>query len=273
MKEIFDFKRFRNFFLYDLRNSKNYFWLSLLICAFLPLIGFVLSQTFSRVLFGSWVSEGLPLQIISVFMAVFVVMFTYPVKAYGRLTDKRAGSTWVMIPASSVEKTLSIILVSCVVLPFVFFALMTGVDALMGLAFKDVWPEPLICKILRGGATIEAESEGVVHINFPVLIWMSWITNILTFILGAVFFKKAKVGKTFLVLFILGQAVSVIFSMLLIGTPSLSDIYQGNIDSFDDPVFAVRMLKNLNWVVSIYYWVYLLLVIGLLWLRVKTIKH
>lgn len=273
MKEIFDFKRFWKFFLYDLRNSKNYFWLSLLLCAFMPAISFVFAQTFSRIFFGTWISDGQFIQIISVIFAVLVVIFTYPVKAYGRITDKRAGSSWVMIPASSVEKTLSIIVVSCVVLPVVFFAIMTGADALLGLLFRNVWPEALICKIFRGGSFLAAESEGLLHVNIPCSIWYCWFSNVLTFILGSIFFKKAKIGKTFLVLFILGQAISIVFSVFFFGTPAFADLIQGNVESFSDSVWVVDMLKNMNWMFAIYFWGYAILIIGLLWARIKTIKH
>ena len=273
MKEIFDFKRFGKFFLYDLRNSKNYYWVSLLICAAMPLICFAIAQTFSRIFFGSWISNSLPIQIISVVMAILVALFTYPVKAYGRLTDKRAGSSWVMLPASSVEKTLSVIITSCVVFPLILFGLMTGIDALMSIVFPGSWPAPLVTEIFGLSATVEEMSTGLIQLNFPMALWYTWITNILTFILGSIFFKKAKIGKTFLVLFLLGQVVSIAWSFILVGSPAFADLLKGNADRFDDPAWTVRLLKNFNWFFVVYLWGYFIIIVGLLWARIKTIKH
>lgn len=273
MKEIFNFKRFGKFFLYDLRNSKNNYWLSLLICAAMPLIIFAIAQTFSRLFCGTWIYNGLLIQVCSAIMAMIVVLFTYPVKAYGKITDKRAGSAWVMLPASPLEKTLSIILTSCVVLPLVFFGLLFGVDALMGVIFPKMWSEPLASLIWNLGPTIEDQSEGIVLMNFPGALWYSWTSNVLTFILGSIFFKKAKIGKTFLALFLLGQAISIVCSLVLIGTPAFADILNADVNAFEDPSFAFRMLKNFNWFMGIYLWGYLVIIIGLLWARVKTIKH
>lgn len=273
MKEIFDIKRFGKFFLYDLRNSKNYYWVSLLICAAMPLICFAIAQTFSRLFFGSWIYEGLPIQIISVIMAICVALFTYPVKAYGRLTDKRAGSNWTLLPASSVEKTLSITLISCVVLPLVLFSLMIGVDALMGVVFPSCWPRPLVCEVFDLNRTMADMSDGIVKMNAPGALWYSWCSSILTFILGAIFFKKAKIGKTFLVLFLMGQVMSMAFSFIFVGTPAFADLLQGNTAQFDDPAWVLRLLKNFNWFFTVYTWGFMIIIIGLIWARIKTIKH
>lgn len=273
MKEIFNFKRFGRFLLYDLRNAKNYFWLSLLICAAMPMISFAIAQMFARLFVGTWIDEGFPIQLMSVILATIVVILTFPVKAYGSITDKRAGSNWLMIPASAEEKTLSVIVTSCVALPLAFFTLILGFDALTGLMFPDYWPAPLITRMCEFGDSLKAQTEGVVEMNIFNLVSYCWASNILTFILGSIFFKKAKIGKTFLVLFLIGQVVSMLLSMLLIGTPAFADLFQGNVESFNDPAFSLQMLKRASWLIGIYYWGYLALIIALLWARVKTMKH
>ena len=49
MNNIFDFKRFGNYFLYDLRNAKNNYAISLLLCGTMPILGFVFAQLLSLI--------------------------------------------------------------------------------------------------------------------------------------------------------------------------------------------------------------------------------
>ena len=49
MNNIFNIKRFCNYFLYDLRNAKNNYGLSLLILGVMPVVLYIIVQLFSLI--------------------------------------------------------------------------------------------------------------------------------------------------------------------------------------------------------------------------------
>ena len=56
MNNVFDFKRFGNYFLYDLRRAKNNYAISLLVIGLLPVALYIITQFFSLIT-GNGVAE------------------------------------------------------------------------------------------------------------------------------------------------------------------------------------------------------------------------
>ena len=122
MNNIFDIKRFGQYFLYDLRRAWNNYGLSLLLMGLIPIILYVVYQLISLV---SGRGTGLvpdPMKFVGLFAVLCVVLLGAGTKLYGFVTEKRAGSDFVMLPASTTEKWLSLALMVCIVLPVVLFA-------------------------------------------------------------------------------------------------------------------------------------------------------
>ena len=55
------------------------------------------------------------------------------VRSYGYLTEKKAGSNWLMVPASKAEKFVSMLLMVCIVIPLLFFVVYMVLDGFLSL--------------------------------------------------------------------------------------------------------------------------------------------
>lgn len=269
MNNVFDINRFGKYFLYDLRNAKNYYWISMLICGFFPIIVFAIVELVSILIAGVWVNAGVPVLIASVMMVFIIVPLTFPVKAYGKLTDKKAGSNWLLLPASSFEKWLSMMIIICVIVPVVLCALAIFSGWILSVVFPNLCEYTLIGLLKTGSAELAKETDGMISVNIPAILYLSWVENILCFTLGAIIFKKAKVGKTFLALIVLGSIFSwitaVIFGISAFG---------GNVIITDPGVEdVVSMLKNVNVTIFGSAIFYFLFGAGGIFYRIKTMKH
>ena len=264
MKKIFSFDRFFKYFKYDLVNAKSNFGLALIILGFLPLMTFIVSNLFSLVFTGSWVNNTFATGISGVaFGATYVISsIILGVKLYGSLTDKKAGSNWIMIPASTFEKFLSMFLIVFVIAPVCLAVLLLASDMLLSLlpGYTPVtsWIKDVVSTMANSGFKV----------NYVALIWVMWGNYALAFLLGAIIFKKAKVGKTILWMFIIAT-VSGIVATNFIGMTNITESFIKDAAVVDMSSFQSR----LNWFLNISYigWIALLCA-GIFW-RLKTIKH
>lgn len=210
MSNTFEIKRFWNYFKWDLRNAKDSYLLSLVITAAMPLFFFIFHNLLNIILKSDSIETFEVGKYFSFFTAYFVVILTFPVKAYGRVTEKRYGTEWVLTPASALEKTLSVILITCVVLPVLFFAMLGLWDFLLGTIFPGTYGDAAVLKLSSiwedVSAVLEESFAGLESILTTAL-FTGWAGGILTYTLGSMFFKKGKIGKTIL--------ICMAFSMLL----------------------------------------------------------
>lgn len=190
---VFDGSRFGKYLAHDLFTVRSKYGLSFLLLAFLPvillLIGVLMKLT--------WHSIDLQnLNAVTIIDIAYVVLFfSFPVKVYGDITAPKTGSDWVLLPASTLEKFLSMMVIELVIVPVVFSVLLFGGEALMSLVTG------------REPAWISMEP-----INNGLLFWWGvWCWNILVLTLGAILFKKSKVAKTILCSFAIGLVALFIF--------------------------------------------------------------
>ncbi|MCQ2140256.1 MAG: hypothetical protein MJZ09_07785 [Bacteroidales bacterium] len=267
MNKIFSFDRFSKYFVYDLNNAKNNYGLSLLIQGCLPIVIFVFSNFFSLVFSQEYTVMNKPLAICAFGVALFTVMLTAPNKLYGGLTDKKMGSDWILIPASTFEKFLSMMVIVCVIIPLVLVVLLAGSDFLLSLFFKEYQPAVVwISDIVKECSTFFKEFDGPMFTNAVYgAFWLNWVEVILAFTLGTICFKKAKVGKTILVLWLLSCVLSL-----------------GVVSLFGIDVDMENIIKNITpekaefWINFVINMIYLVVIGGLMagiYFRLKTIKH
>ena len=265
MNNVFDIKRFGNYFLYDLRRARNNYALSLLITGTLFISIFVVFELFSLI----FTQEIQPLpdaiKYMSLFVALCIVIIGSGAKLYGSLTEKRAGSDFLMLPASTLEKWLSMALVVCVVLPLVLFALQFASAALMSFFFPNTYGDRVLALIPLQEMKDAMAEEGI-HVNLEASLFFNWCINVLTFTLGAVCFKKSKVAKTLLCIF----GLSIVLSTLLAIFVGTDGIYINSLEMFDNPAAAVRAI---NWAANIVYFVFIGGLLGGLYYRLRTINH
>ena len=271
MSNTFDIKRFWNYFKWDLRNARNNYLLSLVICCATPLFFFIFHNLLNIILRTDGIETFKVVKFLPFLIAYFVVIFTFPVKAYGKVTEKRYGTEWTLTPASALEKTLSVILITCVVLPLLFVAMLGLWDFLLGFLFPGTYGDAAISKLSNirevAGKVLEKSvirDESV----FTTAVFSGWAEGILIYTLGSMFFKKGKIGKTILI----STAFSMILSTILTAS-GLTGLQFAQV-ALDPTCIADEQTVKLF---KAYFYtsngITLAALIAGIYLRIRTIKH
>lgn len=242
----------------------------MLIAGLSPIIIFIVCQLVSITFSGFWYPDFGLLAPMAALTSIFVVVLTFPTKVYGGITDRRSGSDWLMIPASTFEKWLSMVLITCVVLPLCLSLLLLGSDALLSLAFPHHYGDSLIhnLKLLRTGFL--TYTDGALDVSFTAAIFLNWCEYILLFTLGAVVFKKSKAAKTMLCFLLLTIIVGDISLFVLSGAnPRLTGWLEMEAP---DPDNLEQFVSRINILVSVLYFVIFTALLGGLYCRLRTIR-
>ena len=264
MNNIFNIKRFCNYFLFDLRNAKNNYGLSLLILGIMPIVIYIIFQLFSLIFRQELCHIQMPFKMAELGIVTFVATIGAGTKIYGKLTEKRAGSNFLMIPASTLEKWVSMVLIVCVVVPVVLYGLQFASDTAMSFIFPESYgPSMFLLDELRDG--LDYLKDNGVRINLFAIFSLSWAETVLIFTLGAIFFKKSKIAKTILVL------IGVSF-LLSIGMVAF------NINNLDYPSYIgfsnfSEFVSYLNWASNLSYFIFIGGTLCAIYFRLRTLKH
>ena len=267
MNDIFDFGRFGRYFAYDLRNVKNSFGWSMIVLSLLPAIVFVISELFSLTIHGRFTDMPDPVRYVSVYIGLFVVWLVAPSKIWGKVTDRRYGSDWLMLPVSGFEKWLSMMLICILVLPLCLAALIFAGDTVCTLVFGDTYAGKLMLSEL--GTLGELNHDEGVHFDFFSLGYLTWLSNILIFTLGALCFKKAKAAKTILVCFAVATVCSLICTAIIGQAAFTSD----DVEWLFRDLSPEQVIGRLNVIFNIVYFTVMAAVVAACYFRIKTIKH
>ena len=237
MDKSFDIKRFGKYFAYDLKSVWRENNVSLLVWCLLPIFFYIVYMFFSFVAGGvtSFLSGELSRPPLALRGGVFVTaailfIMVFPSRAYGFVTEKAKGSSWLMLPASRFEKFLSMLIICLVVVPLAFFctyllsdALICLMDGKCGGSIISSWAD--INSFENTDGDFKVGANGL----WFIVSWVLQTSSI--FLLGALIFKKSKVLKTILALFVL--------SMVLFAA-SVAAIKLFNIDF---PDFGIRFTQ------------------------------
>ena len=130
--EVFSFKRFWTYFKYDLVQLYRRHAKAALLFAGSGLILYVAWIAGSLVFDHCWSAPNIGARVVVAMLSAAALEFYYAY-LYGFVTDRRKGSSYLMIPASKTEKFVSILLNALIVVPVAFIAVQLGVDALLCL--------------------------------------------------------------------------------------------------------------------------------------------
>ena len=291
--DIFNFSRFGKYFASDIRTCRSNFGLSLLTIALLfPVATYFITTVFNLVVNSVWDGPDMGLRVFVFVVAMLCMIITMPVKCYGRITEKQYGSSWLMLPASRLEKFVSMFLLTCIIVPVAGLVLYLGMDALI-CALDHTCGKNLIAgcmELIRGMGDLQSltmnfvdenvtiEDAAVVQeilkqVSSPWLYIDEIFAMTLPFLLGAVFFKSGKTVKTFLALFAISTAISIA------ATPLMTN-WAMNIanDMNDDPMAVLELFRNgffkhLVLIDIISDTVSNLALMAGIWFRIKTLKH
>lgn len=267
MNNIFDFKRFGHYFVYDVRRSVSRFGTNVLVMGLVPVILFMAYEVFSLVLGYGFSHMALGYKLAGVVVAPMVICMLAPAKIYGKITDRRFGSEYLMLPASTLEKWISMVLMVCIVLPVSLVVIMLASDTLLGLCFPNHYGT---AALFAGNLNLTGRNvvDGV-NINFLMIVIMNWCENVLVFTLGAICFRKSKVAKTILAYFlaclVFGMLFSIPFGTMSVDTEHLMEklsIYDGS-----------ALLSWVNAFLNVFYAVIFCGLLGAIYYRIRTIKQ
>lgn len=268
---LFSFERFSKVFSYDLQKVHQNYGLTFLILVLLPLLFPFLYAACSMVIFGAgWkVPENIG-RVMMAIVSVSVLMLTFAPNVFGKLTEKSYGSEFITLPASSFEKFVSMVLVTVVVSPLAFVLCYLTADAIaVGIGLSE---GKTLLTLISDSMVID---EDGFRMHVGLILMLSLTVNSLEFLLGSIYFSKFKIGKTLLVV----CAIKIIFSFmtvplisLLIGSPDMFTLHGEDMSNWlqqhiDHIGFYVNLVVDLTYIVD-----YSVL-LGLLYWRIRTIKH
>ena len=288
--DIFDFKRFGNYFVTDIKNAiANYGW-SMIILILFGLISYILVGLISTIATYSWqdILNGVGVEwvhtdvygrLTTMLIAFTMLIFTAPAKCYGGLTDKNIGSDFLLLPASRLEKFISMILMCCIVIPIVFIMGYLLIDCLICMVCPETG-NSIISEVTSALNLILAEGDVPVELIDRIK-WTSAIDDtwmiFLFFLLGALVFKKSKASKTFLV----GVAITMFTSsvLLILLTPQIDkiDTYYFNHASGKTEeeleIVALNIVDKMMLFDTIFDITINALLLTGIWFKLKTLKH
>ena len=274
MSNVFNLKRFGNYFAYDCRRAWNLFGLTLILAALAPVIIFIIQQLFSLVLDGHMSETNVGVHLGFLVLGAAVVAMIAPSTIYGSLTEKKSGSSWLMIPASSFEKWLSMSLVLTLVIIAAFCLVFFAGDGIMSLLFPGTygsWTASEISSAYSKYLNALNSSELPVTINFPALLFTGMAEWVLVFAIGALYFKRAKIAKTILVLIGLSIILGIIISFIMVNGGA--DFIKNLVEKLEIELDPGKLITSFNVVLNIRTLIVLGGLLAWLFFRIKTLKH
>lgn len=233
--EVFNMNRLGRYLVTDVKNAIARYGISLLVIATVSLTGYLLVGFFTMIVGAGWQSMPVAGRLFMMVLSFIVLTISAPAKIYGFITDKKEGSAFLMVPASSLEKTISMILVCCVILPFAFFAVYLSLDQIVCLIDAKCG-DSLIVAINNGQniltdafVRISRESNNIVpdysSLATPWMYFDDVAQGFLIFLLGALIFKSSKPAKT------VGSLILISIALSMITTPI---VMHGAIERFKE---------------------------------------
>ena len=274
MNETFDFKRFWTYFKFDLKQMwRNHSRAAILIGG-ASAIFYVIWVMFSLVFTQSWHTPPIEARLV-VFTIAFAILELYQVRTYGYLTEKKAGSSWLMVPASKAEKFVSMVLMTILVIPILFFVVYFLIDGFLSLvdptygkalmtSFFKTYSDLVNTLSAIGSSTGSPITFTPASLIFPLVV--STFCNFLYFLLCGICFKKNKLVSAIAILFGLSLVLSLLSGIIL---PSVFRNMNFDVDQAQLASWAAGFANAMTALTCI-------LTVGLgwgVWRRIKTIQH
>ena len=238
MNNTFVFNRFKDLLLKDGRKYIRNFGTSLIVWCCLNAIFWIFN-----LLFGTSSDPAFRFGMLCTWTGLAMMMV--PSKVYGNANLSREGVGFAMMPASSLEKFVSMFIYCAIVTPVVAFFGGYLVDAFLSIFPFGGFEKPIHLYSLNELVNMMNDSEGVIRAGgnpgFPVeaifpigIIRTGIVFGIIQwaaiFMLGNMIFKKHKAGKTFACYLGIGYLISMIMGLVLFNR----DIMEGWINNFSD---------------------------------------
>ena len=291
--EAFNLDRFWRYFKSDFDAFISRYGITLLVLSTLGLSLDVVLGLFTLTSSGTWQGLAGPMRGSLFFVTAAMVLIGAPAKLYGYVTDKKEGSAFLLLPVSTFEKYISMILITCIVVPLMYFMIYFGLDVMICM-FDPTCGTSLFSFIFYSDDLNMFNSESLsamaewsefvekfkVLFN-PALYIDDIIGTTLMFLLGAHIFKTSKTGKTLGSIILISIAIQIVITPILAIT-GLNAFRE--LSNMDMTMFSAEQFKS---TFPFYSWVGLhlglvdtlsdifvnCLLLLFVWLRLKRMKH
>ena len=230
MNDTFDIKRLGRLIKYEVTNYIPNFFKSLLIFASVIAAVWIFSLTFD--LDGPHSRDALvgTLFILAIVLSPFIV--------YKDMNNRKKGYIYAMIPASTLEKLLSMIVLCVVIVPLLAYAVLTATDLLLWLLSKVGIGAFLHMEFYNPFTTIKfVDDEDLLPHIYPVFDSIIYFVNLIAYsIMFNTIFRKNKVLKTILFNIAISFALVILTAVIAnITTPEFwEDMFGGLIEWLDE---------------------------------------
>ncbi len=237
MNNTFSFNRFKNLLLKDGKMYIRNYGTSLIVWCCLNAIFWIFN-----LLFGSETMPPVRFGMLCTWTALAMMMV--PSKVYGNANLSREGVGFAMMPASSLEKFVSMFVYCAIVTPIVVFFGGYLIDAFLSVFPFGGFEKPIRLYSLNEIIRMANDTEGVVNVGdfelsleqvFPIgvmrtSLYVGIIQWAALFMLGNMLFKKHKAGKTFACYLGISYLFSMLFGLLVVS----SDRIEQWLESLED---------------------------------------
>ena len=289
--EVFSLNRFWRYLKSDFDAFISKYGITLLVVSTMPITCDVFTGVFSLMNMGRW--QGLEIASRLAFFVTFgmILLISAPAKLYGHLTDRKEGSAFLLLPVSRLEKYISMILITCIVLPFIFILIYLGLDVMVCMidSTTDVSVFSFIYSLEDFKATlagVPVENLSRLLNNFgslanPYLYIDDIIQVSLIFLLGAIIFKTSKTGKTMGSVILISLVFKLATAPILAHITNIENLYQmGNAGYLDytseafanSYPFYAWVWSHLTLIDTIWDNILNCLLLFFIWFRLKRIK-
>ena len=237
MNNTFSFNRFKNLLLKDGKMYIRNFGSTLIVLCCMTAILWIFTLLFGKS------ADGASRFAIIVASAALAMMLV-PSKVYGKANLSREGVDFAMMPASSLEKFVSMFVYCAIVTPIVVFFGGYLIDAFLSVFPFGGFEKPIRLYSLNEIIRMANDTEGVVNVGdfelsleqvFPIgvmrtSLYVGIIQWAALFMLGNMLFKKHKAGKTFACYLGISYLFSMLFGLLVVS----SDRIEQWLESLED---------------------------------------
>ena len=233
MNQTFDIKRFGKVLAYDIQrlSPRNFrsgertgnMGINIISFAFMPVVISVVP-----ILMGAQ-AAGVPVWVrwyILLFMACLMACLV-PEVHYNAVNQKKGGSYYAMLPASKLEKYLSMLLMTLVVCPLLTFCGAFVVDTLITLLplhVNEGYLWQIDSLLVRYGINPYEGLPAIYSVRAYLVAIFGYILFAMAFVFGNTLFRKSKTALTMLCLFGIGFVVSIVTLFVTIAVSANSNV-------------------------------------------------
>jgi hypothetical protein len=230
MNEVFDIKRLGRLIKYEVINYIPNFFKSLLIFASVIAAVWIFSLTVD---FNACPHSRALL--VNVLFVLAIVLSPFIV--YKDMNDRKRGYIYAMIPASTLEKLLSMIVLCVVIVPLLAYAVLTATDLLLWLLSKAGIGPFLHMEFYNPFTAVKlVDDEYLQPYIYPVFDSIIYLVNLIVYsIMFNTIFRKNKVLKTILFNIAMSFAFVILTAVIVnITTPEFwEDMFEGLVEWLD----------------------------------------